>query len=179
MAVNRIYEIAGLIGIAGSILALCTGLAAAGHRVNVKAMPPLGALSARLVEAGLRRRDDVVIEINGREVALGFSRSGCDGLLLMGSLPQTAQGWSHIAPRLDLSPYRVRYLYDGALHARVPRLQRLGDRLLAELRPDIVSSLPRLMAIAEAGNCSLLQSAMYVLKAFSQGQSIPAQLAGA
>jgi len=168
MEMTRIFEIAGFAGLAGSVLALCVSLATAGAELNTSAMPQLDAVSATLMKAGLQRRDDVIIEIGGDEVALGFSRGNCDGLLLIAPLPHTAQGWSHIAPRLNMSAFNVQYLYDGALHAQVPRLQRLEDRLLSDLSPGFATTLPRLLAIAEAGDCGLLQSAVDALEAFAQ-----------
>jgi len=127
-------------------------------------------------EKGLRRRGDVLIEIDTREVAGGFSRADCDGLLLIAPLPQTAQGWGHIAPRLDLSGFTVHYAYDGSLHSDVPQLQRLRDRLMVELRPTSDSNWPRLVAIAEAGNCNLGADVEAELVNFSRGrdESAPA-----
>ena len=172
MQVNRVYEVAALAGLASSVLALCVSLSTAGQHANTWATPKFNAVKAGLIEAGLQHRDDVNIEIGEREVAFGFSRRGCDGLLLIASLPNTAQGWSHIAPRMDMTAFNVQYLYDNTLHAQVPRLQRLGDKLLSQLRPGFALTPPRLLAIAEAGNCRLLQSTVYVLEVFAQPQRI-------
>ncbi|MEP4147470.1 MAG: hypothetical protein ABJL54_09635 [Halioglobus sp.] len=172
MQVNRVYEVAALAGLAISALALCVSLSTAGLHANTWATPKFNAVKAGLIEAGLQHRDDVNIEIGEREVAFGFSRRGCDGLLLIALLPNTAQGWSHIAPRMDMTAFNVQYFYDNTLHAQVPRLQRLGDKLLSQLRPGFALTPPRLLAIAEAGNCRLLQSTVYVLEVFAQPQRI-------
>ncbi|MEP6389956.1 MAG: hypothetical protein ABJ056_08520 [Halioglobus sp.] len=172
MQVNRIYELAGLAGLACSVLVFYASLSTAGHRVNIWTTPQINTVTEGIIEAGLKHRDDVNIEIGGQEVALGFSRQGCDGLLLIASLPNTAQGWSHIAPRMDMTAFNVQYLYDSTLHAQVPRLQRLTDKLLSELRPGFELTPPRLMAIAEAGHCGLLQSTIYVLETFTQPQRV-------
>jgi hypothetical protein len=119
---------------------------------------------------GLDRRADVLIEIDGREVARGFSRAGCNGLVLIAPLPHTAQGWGHVAPRLDLHGYTVHYAYDGALHHDVPGLQRLRARLAAQLRPVAASNQPRMLAVAEAGHCHLVDSVASALLALSVGE---------
>ena len=168
---SRIHEVAAIAALSAAALALCMGLGSPNRATEEDPAAALPRLSAALAAAGLERRDDVLIEMNEREVAHGFSRRGCDGLLLVTVLPRTAQGWAHVAPRLDLSAFDVVYLYDGMRHARVPRLERLGDRLLSELGPAADATLPRLTAVAEAGDCGLALSAAAVLEAFSRTQT--------
>ena len=122
------------------------------------------AISSKLAGNLLRQRSDVNIEINNREAARGFSLPGCDGLLLVAVLPATAQGWLHIAPRLDLSEFRVRYAYAGALHERIPRLARLRDRLFAELAGREKRTHGRVVALAERGGCNLISTAAPALE---------------
>jgi len=122
-----------------------------------------------LADSGLRQRDDVSIEMNGRAVALGFSRPGCDGLMLVAVLPHTAQSWAHMAPRLDLSAYQLGYLFQGALYPSVPRLERLAGRLHSDLRPSRASGPSQVIAIAEAGHCGLAPSAARILGVVSKG----------
>lgn len=160
-----------MVAIAASLLTLFYGLDRHSRQMAPDPERALEMLDTALSGTGLRRRDDVVIEMNGREVARGFSRADCDGLLLVSVLPRTAQGWAHIAPRLDLEAFEVTYIYDGAAHMRVPRLKRLGDRLLDELRPNSPSALPRVAAIAEAGSCGLALRAATALNTFSRGNT--------
>jgi hypothetical protein len=166
---NRLYELLALSAIAAAMAGLCRGLASAEPRLIGGLTQELEWITAAAYEQGLRRRIDVSIEIDASEVATGFSRVDCDGLLLIAPLPQTAQGWDHVAPRLDLSGFAVHYLYDGTMHPGVPRLRRLGDRLLAELRPVPASSRPRMVAVAEAGHCDLLARVGGALADFSLG----------
>ena len=100
------------------------------------------------------------------------SDSSGDGLLLIARLPHTAQSWSHLAPRLDLTNFLVQYFYDGDLYERVPRVQRLEDKLLADLGSSGAADLPHIMAVAEAGNCQLIPSAVEVLGPFARGGSL-------
>jgi len=179
MAMSRTHEVAAIAALSACALTLCMGLGSRNRATEADPAVALVRLSAALAVAGLERREDVVIEMNEREVAYGFSRRGCDGLLLVTVLPRTAQGWAHVAPRLDLSAFDVAYLYDGMRYARVPRLERLGDRLLSELGPAAAETLPRLTAVAEAGDCGLARSAVAVLEAFSRGQTGTADQAGA
>jgi len=172
MALNRQWEALGILAIAAALLMLFHKIESDGRQVAPGPNGVMEILDAALSDTGLRRRDDVVIEMNGREVAHGFSRADCDGLLLVSALPRTAQGWAHIAPRLDLAAFDVTYIYDGIAYERVPRLMRLGDRLLHELGRDEPSTLPRLAAVAEAGGCGLALRAATVLKNFSRGNTL-------
>lgn len=144
------------------------------HTADVPESDPsasLGVVGRGLIDSGLLLRHDVSIEINGRDVALGFSRSGCDGLLLVSVLPRTAQGWNHMAPRLDLSTYRKRYFYNGTTYEFVPRFERLIGRLSVDLWPLRGSLSTPVIATAEAGNCGLLEGAMSVLESSSRTQT--------
>ena len=166
---KRFFELLALAGIAATVGVLCEGLTIAEPPVRGGLSMELDWIATAMQQKGIRRRTDVVIEIDAVEVAAGFSRPDCDGLLLFVPLPHTAQGWGHIAPRLDLSGFVVHYVYGGALHADVPRFQRLGDRLIAELRPNSGSSRPRLAALAEAGSCDLAVSVETALMDYSRG----------
>ena len=166
---NRLYEVLALGGIAVAVVGLCIGLASAEPRLSGRLDQELEWITAGMYEQGLQRRVDVLIEINASEVAKGFSRAECDGLLLIAPLPQTAQDWVHIAPRLNLSGFTVHYIYGGKIHLGAPVLRRLGDRLSAELRREPASSRPRMVAVAEAGSCGLLASVKGVLADFSRG----------
>lgn len=174
---SRIYEWSALAAIAATMWSLCGGLARAEPRLTGELTHHLGWITAEIHEKGLRRRVDVVIEIDASEVAAGFSRPDCDGLLLIAPLPQTAQGLGRIAPRLDLSGFTVRYTYDGAWYRNVPRLQRLRDRLMAELRPAVAADLPRLIAVAEASTCDLFARAEATLREVSRGGDYSSQSA--
>ena len=167
---KRVFEVVALAGVAATVVVFCEGLAKAEPRMRGVLSLDLDWIAAAIYDNGFRRRADVVIEIDAGEVAAGFSRPDCDGLLLFAPLPYTAQGWGHIAPRLDLTGFAVHYVYDGTLYAEVPRLQRLGDRLMAELRPKSASSRPRLAALAEAGDCDLVADAETSLMDFSRGR---------
>lgn len=167
---SRISGLLGLTGIVAAVWSLCAGLAAAEPDMSDGVSQDLSRITAAMHGEGLHRRVDVLIEIDGREVARGFSRAGCNGLVLIAPLPYTAQGWGHIAPRLDLHGYEVHYAYDGALHHHVPGLQRLQTRLVAQLRPMAASNLPRLLAVAEAGHCDLVDSVASALLDLSTGK---------
>ena len=167
----RIFGVAAIIVCA---LTLYASLEQAGRRVMAEPTVLLDGIRHWLADSGLQQRDDVSIELNGRDVALGFSRTGCDGLMLVAVLPHTAQGWAHMAPRLDLSAYQLRYFYDGARYPSVPRFERLAGQLWGDLRPHRTSIFPQVIALAEAGHCGLARSAAAVLEAVSRGRLPPA-----
>lgn len=174
---KRLYEWLALGASAAAIAGLCVGLASADPRLTGAVTQELEWLTAAVYERGLRRRVDVSIEIDAREVATGFSRVDCDGLLLIAPLPRTAQGWERVAPRLDLAGFTVHYLYDGRRHPGVPQLRRLSDRLLAELWSVPAADRPRMVAVAEAGHCELLARVEGVLADYSRGGAGDAQVA--
>jgi hypothetical protein len=167
---SRFFRIFGVAATFVCALTLYGSLEQSGRRVAAESPALLDALNHLLADSGLHQRDDVSIELNGRDVALGFSRPGCDGLMLVAVLPHTAQGWAHMAPRLDLSRYHLGYLYNGARYPSVPRLERLADRLWGDLRPHRISIFPQVIALAEAGHCGLARSAAAVLEAVSRGR---------
>ena len=169
---SRVYELCALFALTVTFWGLCGGLGAAEPRMmSGTAYQDFRFITAALHGEGLRRRRDVSIEIDAREVAAGFFRPRCDGLLLVAPLPTTAQGWGHIAPSLDLSGFSVHYVYDGVFYVGVPRFKRLKNRLIAEFHDQSMKTLPRLVAVAEAGNCNLSSSAASMLINFSQGKS--------
>jgi len=134
----------------------------------------LDALDPVFEGVGLRRRTDVNIQINSRDVARGYSRPGCDGLLLASPLPRTAQSWLHVAPRLDLAHFEIQYMYRGMVFKTVPAPRRLLDRLLGELAGKSALVAPRVTALAERGHCGLLSAAVEVLAdAVLPGTGIP------
>jgi len=170
---SSLVRIVGVAAIIVCALTLYASLEQAGSRVMAEPPVLLDAIRHWLADSGLQQRDDVSIELNGRDVALGFSREGCDGLMLVAVLPHTAQGWSHMAPRLDLSAYQLRYFYDGARYPSVPSFERLAGRLWGDLRPNRSRLLPQVIAVAEAGHCGLARSTAGVLEAVSQGRLPP------
>jgi len=165
----RRVDLLAFASLALSLAVLSHGIARPSVAVDEWALRSPDAISSRLAGNRLRQRSDVNIEINNREAARGFSLPGCDGLLLVAVLPATAQGWLHIAPRLDLSEFRVRYAYAGALHERIPRFARLRDRLFAELAGREEMSHDRIVALAERGRCDLISTAATALEGFSGG----------
>jgi hypothetical protein len=168
---SRFYRIVGIAVIVACALTFYGSLQQSGRGVATDPFTLLDILRPSLADSGLHQSGDVLIELNGREVALGFSRAGCDGLLLVSILPRTAQGWAHMAPRLDLTSFRIGYLYEGALYPAVPRFERLGRGLLGDLRPHEADPSPQVVAIAESGHCDLASSAAAALKAISRGRS--------
>jgi len=171
---SRLFRIFGVAAIIVCALTLYGSLGQSGHSVAADPSVLLDAIRDSLADSGLLERNDVSIELNDREVALGFSRPGCDGLMLVAVLPHTAQGWAHMAPRLDLSTYHLAYFYDGARYPSVPRFERLAGRLRGDLRLHRTRLLPQVIAIAEAGYCGLARSAAPVLEAVSRGWLSPA-----
>lgn len=167
---SGLFRIAGVAMIIVCALTLYASLEQSGRSVTAEPAALLHAIRHSLSESGLHRREDVLIEINGREVALGFSRPGCDGLLLVTVLPHTAQGWAHMAPRLDLSTYRLAFLHDGVQYPSVPRIERLAVQLRGDLGPHRTRTFPQVIAIAEAGQCGLAPKAAAVLEAISRGR---------
>ena len=167
---SRLSQIIGLAAVFICAVSLYRTLEQSARNVAAEPAAWLDAIRQSLVDSGLHRRDDVSIKMNGDEVALGFSRPGCDGMILVAILPHTAQSWARMAPRLDLSSFHLGYFYKGTLHRSVPRLERLAGRLRGELRPQEADKLPQVVAIAETGHCALTPSAAPALKEVSRGQ---------
>jgi len=174
---SRFLQALGIAAIIISALTIYGSLERPGRGVIVEPSALLDAIRGPLADSGLHWRDDVSIEMNGRAVALGFSRQGCDGLMLVAILPHTAQSWAHLAPRLDLSTFRLGYLYQGALYPSVPSLARLAGRLRGDLTPRRTGRLPQVVALAEAGHCDLARSAAAVLVPVSRGRLSLAEVA--
>jgi len=165
----RRVDLLAFASLALSLALLSQAIARPSAAVDEWALRSLDTLSSELAGERLQQRSDVNIEINNREVARGFSLPGCDGLLLVAILPATAQGWLHISPRLDLSAFRVRYAYAGAVHERIPRFARLRDRLFAELAGREMGTRDRILALAERGGCGLISTAAPALESLSWG----------
>jgi len=171
---SRLSQLLGLGAVFVCALSLYRSLEQSGPSVAAESRVFLDAIRHSLVDSGLHRRDDVSITMNGGEIALGFSRPGCDGMILVAILPHTAQSWARMAPRLDLSPFQLGYFYNGTMHPAVPRLERLAGRLRGELRPQQTATRPQVVAVAETGHCALASSAAPALKAASRGLLSPA-----
>lgn len=122
----------------------------------------LDAVDIELSRHGILHRHDVQIEINNTEVARGFSSPYCDGLLLVARLPNTSQGWHHVAPRVDFSRYKTRYLFEGKAFEQVPILPRLRSWLVGTL-PGISERREPVIALAETGHCELLPRALTIV----------------
>jgi hypothetical protein len=122
-----------------------------------------------LADVGIRQRRDIKIHLSGNEVAHGYSRTGCPGLLLVAPLPETAQGWGHVAPAVDLSRFHVSYIFKGTVHDSVPLLSRLRNSLIADLigLPDEHNLV---VALAEAGDCRLAADATTAIRLVTLGQ---------
>lgn len=120
-------------------------------------------LAHALEDAGLIYRPDVVVEVSGIPAAWGFSVPACDGLLLLGVLPDTAQSWSHIAPALASLEFEATYLYRGKTFRQAPRLGPLLDRLAHTLGAPLQDQRFSVIAFSEQGECGLSQRAQAVV----------------
>ena len=127
----------------------------------------LDAVDIELSRHGILHRHDVQIEINNTEVARGFSSPYCDGLLLIAQLPNTSQGWHRIAPQVDISRYKTRYLFNGEAFEQVPVLPRLRSWLVGTL-PGTAERRETVIALAEAGHCGLLPRALAIVANISE-----------
>jgi len=116
----------------------------------------------KLFQNGLVHRHDVLIRINKADVARGYSRSGCDGILLVTQLPNPAQGWQYVAPDVDLSSFSVRYLYKGQTYETTPILKRLRNWLIGTL-PGFFAPREPVIGLAEIGHCHLMERALPAL----------------
>ena len=122
----------------------------------------LDAVDLELLGKDLLHRHDVRIRVNDAEVARGYSRAGCDGLLLVAQLPNAAQGWRYIAPSIDWSSSTVRYIYDGEVYPSAPVLQKLQGWLVGTL-PGYFEPRPLMVGLAEFGHCHLIERAAPLL----------------
>jgi hypothetical protein len=121
----------------------------------------LDEADVQLFRHGLVHRHDVVIRVNDMDVARGYSRSGCDGLLLVAQLPNAAQGWNYVAPKLDLSNFEMRYVYKDEVYEKAPTLERLRGWLVGTL-PGQFEARVLVVGLAETGHCHLIQRAVPV-----------------
>ena len=124
----------------------------------------LDSVDIELSRNKLLHRHDVMIRVNNAEVARGYSRAGCDGLLLVAQLPNSAQGWRYIAPAIDLSNSTVRYIYKGDIYESAPVLQKLRSWLVGTL-PGHFESRAMTLGLAEFGHCHLIERAAPLLAA--------------
>ena len=130
----------------------------------VRSVQWLDATDVELFQHGLLHRHDVAIRVNDAEIARGYSRSDCGGLLLVAQLPNTAQGWHNVAPRIEFSNYEIRYVYDGNVYEAVPTIPRLRDWLVGTL-PGRFEQRELVIGLAETGQCELLSRALRVFGA--------------
>ncbi len=115
-----------------------------------------------LFQRGLIHRHDVLIQINHKEVARGYSRPGCPGMLLVTQLPHAAVSWADVAPKADLSNFSMRYIYEGELYDRPPALRRFMHWLKGTL-PGFYSVRSLVIGLAESGHCHLMHEAIALL----------------
>lgn len=121
----------------------------------------LDEADVELFRHGLVHRHDVAIRVNDMDVARGYSRSGCNGLLLVAQLPNAAQGWNYVAPKLDLSDFKMRYIYKGEVYKKAPTLRRLRSWLVGTL-PGLFETRVLVVGLAETGHCHLIDRAVTV-----------------
>ena len=126
----------------------------------------LDRADVELFHHGLLHRHDVVIRVNHIDVARGYSRSDCDGLLLVAQLPNTAQGWRHVAPKVEFSKFSTRYVYDGEIYESLPTLPKLRNWLVGTL-PGFFAQRGLVIGLAEVGQCGLVDSALPAINKLS------------
>ena len=124
----------------------------------------LDSVDIELFRKELLHRHDIVIRVNNAEVARGYSRAGCDGLLLVAQLPNSAQGWRYIVPGIDLSKSTVRYIYAGKVYTSAPVVKKLRNWLIGTL-PGLFEPRALMVGLAEFGNCHLIERAAPLLAA--------------
>jgi hypothetical protein len=122
------------------------------------------SVDVELFRKELLHRHDIVLRVNNAEVARGYSRAGCEGLLLVAQLPSSAQGWRYIAPNVDLSKSTVRYIYAGEIYASAPVVQKLRSWLVGTL-PGLFEPRALMVGLAEFGHCHLIDRAAPLLAA--------------
>lgn len=128
----------------------------------------LDSADVTLFKKRLVHRHDVAIRINDSDVARGYSKAGCTGILLVTQLPHSAQGWAAVAPQVDLSGFSKRYLFEGRIYDDIPTLKRLGHWLKGTL-PGVFSTRNLVIGLAERGPCQLMQQAIPLLNGMSEG----------
>ena len=97
---NRLTEALALSCLLVTALAFYTRIADQLPGLEREERDSLSVISHVLHDFGLHHRADVAVKLDARPVAAGFSLLDCDGLLLIASLPETAQGWGHLAPQI-------------------------------------------------------------------------------
>jgi len=112
-----------------------------------------------LEQKGLLTREDIQITVSDLPVALGFTRPGCRGTLLMAPLPSSAQSWTHVAPLVDLDEFKVTYNYKGALYKKAPLARRLLDNTWSLINLSEQDNRHVVLAFAETGDCDLIEEA--------------------
>jgi hypothetical protein len=160
----RAHATAALISLCLAVTAIVWASSWKGQKPAARSVQWLDAVDKALFQRGLIHRHDVVVQVNNVEVARGFSRMDCDGLLLVTQLPNTAQGWQHVAPTVEFSRYAIRYVYDGEVYDAVPILPRLRHWLLGTL-PGSFEPRGLVTGLAEVGHCHLLSRALPVIMA--------------
>ena len=123
-----------------------------------------------LFQNGLLHRHDVNIRVSNMELARGYSRSGCDGILLVAQLPNAAQGWNYIAPNIELEKAVVRYFYAGETYTSAPVMQKLAGWLVGSL-PGFFEPREPVVGLAEFGHCHLIERAVPVLAMSGQAMA--------
>lgn len=123
----------------------------------------LSKLELALEKERLLLRKDISITLSGSPVAAGFSRPGCQGTLLLAPMPNTAQGWGHMAPLLDLEAFEVSYHYRGTFHDSPPLMDRILDSAKALFKTQPQRQSQAIHAVAEIGHCGLAETAHAVL----------------
>ncbi len=162
-------EIVALVSLVAAVAALLMTRPIAATSIDTDPGEWLHTVDHALEDLGIRQRRDIVITLSNIEVAHGYARPGCPGLLLVAPLPETAQGWGHVAPGLDLSRFEISYVFQGRVHDSVPLLSRLRSTLIADLigLPDASN---RVVALAEAGSCRLAADATSAIRIITLGR---------
>ena len=160
----RFLNLTALLSLAVAVVLLFSTASLKNAAAATRSVEWLDSIDVALYRKDLLHRHDIRIRINNAEVARGYSRHGCDGLLLVAQLPISAQGWRYIAPNIDLSKSTVRYIYEGKIYASAPVLQKLRSWLVGTL-PGFFEPRALMVGLAEFGHCHLMERAAPVLAA--------------
>ena len=137
----------------------------------------LHQLAHVLEEDAFRYRPDIIVRVSGESAAWGFSTPGCDGVLLLTLLPETAQSWAHVLPEVSRDDYAVTYVYRGETLTEAPVRQRAVDVLVRDLSSASHESFSpsfSLLGLAEKGDCGLTERAIKQISAhLKHNRSIP------
>lgn len=126
-------------------------------------LPILSTFKQALEQKGLMFRDDITITLSDSPVAAGFSRLDCPGTLIVAPMPNTAQGWGHMAPLLNLDAFEVAYLYQGVYYDKPPVFDRFYDSAKVLFSGHSLSKKQVIHAVAETGSCGLAATALNVI----------------